>query len=407
MYLIITTMLLFFTDYGLAASNCNISDINSFYGHIKRNSPIISEVKKKKEKNDSELELAEQRPNPELSLEYLKGDEFGLDINTLSLTAEHTFEYGSKRSKRIEKANAFRKLNNSQADLALYGQLSNYALVYQKVGQLSILIKSVKEAISTFDKIVSKLNSRVRLTPEETISLSTIILASNEYKSQLSDFENEKDILLGKLRFVANCSDFKVKHTDLKYPEVETFKEKVEAFGLPEIEDFKVNLAQSELEVEKSLGYSNIQIGPALEYESRGSDEFLSAGIAVSFAFPMFHTNNGGKVQALKKLQAQKAESSNNKKMLTIEKSNLYKKYSRSLRTYKNMPSLKELERKHVEVERLYSRGIVSITMTIESHRQQIEFLKSRFETENDLLTTYVRISLIEGSIEKFKKLLN
>ena len=44
--------------------------------------------------------------------------------------------------------------------------------------------------------------------------------------------------------------------------------------------------------------------------------------------------------------------------------------------------------------------------MTIESHRQQVEFLKSRFETENDVLTALGNISLIDGDLSAIEKLL-
>ena len=70
------------------------------------------------------------------------------------------------------------------------------------------------------------------------------------------------------------------------------------------------------------------------------------------------------------------------------------------------MPNLKELENKHLKVEKLFSRGVVSIPMTIESHRQQVEFIKSKFDTENDVLNTYGKILLIDGNITAFEKLL-
>jgi cobalt-zinc-cadmium efflux system outer membrane protein len=70
------------------------------------------------------------------------------------------------------------------------------------------------------------------------------------------------------------------------------------------------------------------------------------------------------------------------------------------------MPSLKNLESEHQKVEKLFSRGVVSIPMTIESHRQSIDFLISRFETENDLLSTYGNITLIDGDLTSFKTLI-
>ena len=70
------------------------------------------------------------------------------------------------------------------------------------------------------------------------------------------------------------------------------------------------------------------------------------------------------------------------------------------------MPSLIELEKKHNEVEKLFSRGVVSIPMIIESHRQQIDFLKSRFQIENEILSTYGKVILINGNTPAFEKVL-
>ena len=405
MYLLIVMVSLVLTDSALAVKNCEIQGLKSFYDHVVSDSPVIIEAKKQKELADSQIDEAKQRPNPELSGEYLRGDEFGLDVNTFTLSAEHTFEYGNKRNLRIAKANVDRDFDHSNIELALFERFANYTLIYQKVSQLDLLIHSVNEAISTFGKIVGKLKSRKRLTPEETISLSTITLALNEYKSQLNDLVNEKNMLRGKLVFLTSCKDLNVKYTAIKYPPMNKIISEGR-LGLIKLEDLKVKQASQQLEIQKSLGYSDIRIGPTVEYQSLGRDEFFSAGVSVSFAVPVFNTNDGGKLRALRKLQAQKVKTANNKKMLEIEKENLYLKYKHSLNTYENMPSLLQLEKKHKQVERLYSRGIVSIPMTIESHRQQIEFLKSRFETENDLLTTLVRISLIEGSVDKFKELI-
>ena len=406
MYAYVTALLIFSVSASFANENCKITNINNFYNYVRDNGPTLREVEKQKEQVSSEIDLAEQRPNPQVDFDYLKGDQFGIDVNNYTLSAQHIIEFGSKRDKRISKAKAFKTLNESKLDLSLYNSNSNSALIYQKVAQLAILTESVKEASNTFDKVIKKLASRKRLNPEETVSLSTLRLASNDYKAQLNDLENQKNLLEGKLEFFTKCESLKPKYHNFKFPESDSVTDNNEQSGLVKLEDFKINLASEELEVQKSLGYSNIQIGPMMEYQTQGNDEFISAGVSISFALPLFHTNGGGKLKALNGLRTQRIQSSNAKNMLLIEKKNLMKKYSRSLRTYQNMPTLKELEKKHIQVESLFARGVVSIPMTIESHRQQVDFLRSRFETENDLLSTYIKINLIDGNLKGFDNLI-
>ena len=406
MYAYFLVAMLLSSSVTYAQRACDIKTIREFYNNVKVNGPLLNEAIKNKEVISSSIDIAEQRPNPELDLEYLKGDQFGVDVNTYTLTAKHVVEFGSKRDKRLLKAKSYQKLKNAEVDLSLFNSNLNATIGYQRVAQLSVTIDSVKEAIHTFEKIINKLSSRERLNPEETVSLSTLRLASNDYKAQLNDLENEKTLLQGKISFLSNCKNINPKYEYINFNLVKIDDTQTNSVGLPQIEDLKVELAVSELDIQKSLGYSNISIGPTVEHQTVGNDEFISAGISVSFALPLFQTNNGGKLNALKGVGSQKVATSNNKEMLRIERMNLVTKLKRSLSTLSKMPKLKELESKHLKVEKLFSRGVVSIPMTIESHRQQVEFIKSKFDTENDVLNTYGKILLIDGNITAFEKLL-
>tara|TARA_Y100000768_G_scaffold334487_1_gene275224 strand:- start:2729 stop:3949 length:1221 start_codon:yes stop_codon:yes gene_type:complete len=406
MYAYFLVAMLLSSSVTYAQRACDIKTIREFYNNVKVNGPLLNEAIKNKEVISSSIDIAEQRPNPELDFEYLKGDQFGVDVNTYTLTAKHVVEFGSKRDKRLLKAKNYQKLKNAEVDLSLFNSNLNATIGYQRVAQLNVTIDSVKEAIHTFEKIINKLSSRERLNPEETVSLSTLRLASNDYKAQLNDLENEKTLLQGKISFLSNCKNINPKYEYINFNLVKIDETQTNSVGLPQIEDLKVELAVSELDIQKSLGYSNISIGPTVEHQTVGNDEFISAGISVSFALPLFQTNNGGKLNALKGVGSQKVATSNNKEMLRIERMNLVTKLKRSLSTLSKMPKLKELENKHLKVEKLFSRGVVSIPMTIESHRQQVEFIKSKFDTENDVLNTYGKILLIDGNITAFEKLL-
>lgn len=405
MYTYFLATLLLYSNVTFAQDACDIKNIKGFYRRVKSNGPLLQEAVKRKETVSSSIDIAEQRPNPEIDFEYLKGDQFGLELNTYTLTAKHIVEFGSKRDKRLAKAKRFNKLKGAEIDLSLFNSNFSASKDYQRVAQLNVTIDAVKEAIHTFDKIIGKLSSRKRLNPEETVSLSTLRLASNGYKAELNDLENEKTLLVGKISFLSNCENISPVYEYLEYRDIKLSEHYSEEVGLLKLEDFKVDLAIGELEVQQSLGYSNIAIGPIFEYQGQGDDEFVSAGVSVSFALPLFQTNDGGKLNALKSVSSQKVTSDNKKTMLKVERSNLLTKFKRSLSTLSNMPRLEELEKKHQKVEKLFARGVVSISMTIESHRQQIEFLKSKFETENDVLNTYGKIILIDGSTTAFEEL--
>jgi cobalt-zinc-cadmium efflux system outer membrane protein len=405
MYVYLAAAGLLLTSNVFATEVCNIKTAKEFYYHIVEQGPILDEVLKKRSQVEAKVEVAKQRPNPELEFEYLKGDEVGIDVSTYSLSAKHVIELGSKRNKRIENAQCYSSFRKQELDIKLYKLNIDSTINFQRVAQLKITIDAVKEAIFTFDKIVKKLSRRKRLNPEETVSLSTLRLASNDYRAKLNDLENERSLIEGRISYFAGCKSLTPSYSNLNY-EPMFVEKKSEESGLLKLEQLKVDLAKSSLEIEKSLGYSNISIGPAIEVQSKGRDEIVSAGVSVSFALPFFQTNDGGKLEASKKLVAQRIESRNQTNLLLIKRSRLVDKYNRSLATLKKMPSLKNLESEHQKVEKLFSRGVVSIPMTIESHRQSIDFLISRFETENDLLSTYGNITLIDGDLTSFKTLI-
>lgn len=405
MYSYMTVLLLFLAGSVFANEQCNINDISGFYSYIKEKGPILQEVRKRKLQIASKVDIAEQRPNPQIDIDYLKGTQFGLDINNYTLSAKHIIEFGSKRDRRIDKAQSFKNLKENEVELSFYQENSKAILNFQRVAQLEIVIRAVKEAIHTFDEIINRLSKRKSLNPEETVSLSTLKLASSDYKAQLNDLENEKTILEGGLSFLTGCENFNPKYRTFDFNKTNIISSKKNAFGLIELEDLKVDLAQKEYEVQKSLGYSNIAIGPSFEYQTQGRNNFSSTGISLSFSLPLFQTNDGGKLEALRAMDRQNVSSRNNKNILKIQRKKLTQKYQRSLKTLLAMPDLEEVERKHHKVEKLFSRGVVSIQMTIESHRQQVEFLKSRFETENDVLETIGKISLIDGNLKAFEML--
>lgn len=384
----------------MARSSCQIGDIQNFWQRVKKDAPFLEVIKQQKEQARASVDIAKQRPNPEISMDYKRGDQFGVEVNTFSLSAQHIYEFGDKRDKRVNRAQVESELGNVALNFELFQLKINSVVSYQKLAQLEIVTQAMDEAIRTFEKIIKKLERRSRLNPEEQVSLSTLRLALNDYRARQNDLENEKNLLEGKIGFLVGCQSLSPHYSLLKYDQLSLEGVHNKKLGVIGQEKRKLKLSELNYEVEKSLGYSNIAIGPTVEYQNEGVDEFVSGGVAISFALPLFHTNDGGKLRAMKNMAAQKQRTKNNIELINIRRQRLIQKYNRSLKTIKQMPSLKELEKKHQQVEKLFSRGIVSMSMTIESHRQQVDFLESRFETENDLLETIGEISLIDGNLD-------
>ncbi len=84
-----------------ANEHCKRNNIGSFYNYIKKYGHHLHEVSLKKEQVATAIDVAEQRPNPITDINYLRGNQFGQEVNTYSLSAKHVVELGSKRDRGI------------------------------------------------------------------------------------------------------------------------------------------------------------------------------------------------------------------------------------------------------------------------------------------------------------------
>lgn len=389
-----------------AQDSCNYKNIREYKKKLLSSNPVLEQVKLQKELTNSFIERAKQRPNPAVEFEYTKGDDFGLDVQNYDLKLLHVIELGDKREARIESSLARADLESKQYGLFGARKALENLVNYQRVAQLKVLIEAMEEAVDAFRSIVKKLASRKRLNPEEKVSLSTLKLALNDYKARLNDLKNEKDLLAGEVAFMSECEKPNFRYISTNYPKIGAF-ELSEAQGMAAIEKEKVEVAKKELNREKSLAYSDLLVGPIVGYESRGADQFVSAGIGVTFNAPFLNTNEGGKLEASRNLMAQRKVARNNISLLKIKLRKLLKIYHQSLKTYQEMPSLSQITTFHTEAESLFRRGVVSIPMTIESHRQYVDYMDSRFETENDILKAIKEIYLITGKESLLDELFN
>ncbi|MEX1100002.1 MAG: hypothetical protein WEB87_06225, partial [Bacteriovoracaceae bacterium] len=322
--------------------DCHFSGIEEFKRQLLLGSPIEEEISAQYESASSFVEKAKQRPNPNAEFEYQRGDQFGLEVNTYNLKLLHTLELGSKREKRIRESMAKEELTKSKLSLSQAEFYLSALIDYRRAQQLELQIKAIKEASATYENIINKLSKRKRLTPEERVSLSTLKLAQGDYEGRLHELVHEKETLIVKVSFWARCQDPKFQYSVVSYPKLPHF-ELDAAKGLAKIEKGRVEMARASLDVQKSLGYSDLKVGPLLNYQQQGQDEFLSAGIGITFNAPVFHTNQGGKALAAKKLMQEKVSAKNNLELMRLKLKKELHVYEHSLEALKKMPKLKEV----------------------------------------------------------------
>lgn len=389
-----------------ANAQCNVNNPNDILELVKKNHPNISLNNAKGKALESSIEIAEQRPNPELDAESTVGDSIEGSIYRTSVSLKHTFELGGKRDSRIEVAKNTFKTGMAVADFENQQAIISVVIMLHRLRQVYELIPLYKESLSAFSKILQTIKGRKSVSPEQEVEGETLELAVNDYKLKISQLNSEKINLSTHLSFFmgSNCivprnalpfivnldedlkNDFKVKNYS-----------KLKAATLA------LELAKSNLELEKSNSYPNLQIGPTYEYEKLNVSQTNTVGIAITMDLPILNINGGGRAKASKDVLAASLNLRNVKEESNRDIQSWIQKYNQYKESLKTIANKEKLEKKHRKIESLFKRGIISTSLVIESHRQLIEFFNTRFEFENGATEALWNIYKLSGEIESKK----
>jgi len=387
-------------------AQCNINNPNDILELIKKNHPNISLNMAKGNALEKTIKLAEQRPNPELDAESTIGDSIEGNIYRTSVSLKHTFELGGKRDSRIQVAKntlktgmAIAKYENQQAIIDSILKLHRLRQVYE-------LIPIYEESLNAFNKILKTIKRRRSLSPEQQVEGETLELAVNDYKLKIAQLNSEKINLSKHLSFFMGSNCIIPRNAlpfDVNLSESFDSKATINNYAKLNAASLALELAKSNLELEKSNSYPNLQIGPTYEYEKLNVSQVNTVGFALTMELPLFNINGGGRAKASKEVLTASLNLKNIKQesMLDIEAwISKYHQYKDSLSTIANK---KKLEKKHTKIESLFKRGIISTSLVIESHRQLIEFFNTRFEFENGATEALWNIYKLNGEIENKK----
>jgi hypothetical protein len=381
-----------------ASENCRGKNISKFYEQVNISGKNTIMARFELDKDTTLVEIAKQRPNPSIGVEYQSSEENDQDANSIKLSVGHTFELGDKLGARVASALAKQRLESGNTNIRLLRDNFLLAIDYQRIGQLRKIITSKQEAISVFRNIIRKLNKRTKLNPEEMISLANIRLANETYKLSLDSLKNQLKLTSDKLIYNSSCNPGIISYSPIEFPKRILVKSNSTDTGMEKIEDYKLQVSELNYDIAKSLGVSDFEIGPTIEVERVNGESQTKIGFGVSFALPLFHKNDGGRANALKKINLQQFRTQSSKKYLERKRIDLIQSYQNSVESLNQMPALEQLEKRHHNLEKLSSRGMVPISLVIESHRQEIDFIKARFDKENEILTTGLSIALIDGN---------
>lgn len=346
---------------------------------------------------DKLIDVARQRINPELTVESVPNDQRGQNTEAILM---HTFETGGKRSARINSAKADAELGRSQLLLAQEGAAVNTVTSLYRLRQLDEEISLLSESSETFRGITSRYRKRIRLAPQQEISLSIFELAADDSQIKLNQLKRERDQVAKTLMISLGLQDIKpqlLPPLKVSWPQL-TLSEKNEGAAFRIISSAKKR-AEAGVDLAKSQSWPNLSVGPKLETIS-GNTNDTRVGVALALPLPLFNANGAGRTAARSGLERAGLESELASLNLARERERLKGIYNDSAQAFKSEQANQSLSGRHKRLHTV-NRDLLDAALIIELHRQVFEYQVSLHAQELAGVEALWSLYALEGHILK------
>ncbi|MBI2335900.1 MAG: TolC family protein [Deltaproteobacteria bacterium] len=396
-------IMIFQASISFAEEECLVLSAQDILRCALNQHPDVLNSQAEKFRDEKLVDIAKQRPNPELQSRILEGqsaDDTHLNTETSLL---HTLELGGKRKSRILQAKVLAEksgieVKRNKEEVALQTVLALYRL-----RQMRSELGRVEETILTFGKILSALKSRPKLTPEQEVSQASFSLAREDYKLKKIALTQEQAGLIAWLEVATVVSSQTIlRHLPSPKTKWPDFPAAMETEKLSnstlELAHSEKNIADKNLGLAKSKAWPDLKIGPSFDTEAldNGGTRWLG-GVNFSIPLPILNLNRGEKAFA----KADQFRAQTNLE-LTIRKTESerilqLKRYQASLKALRSSRSISGLAVEHQNIEAYFEKGLVPSTLVIEIHNQLYDITRTRNEQELIGVDALWRLYIIDG----------
>lgn len=339
--------------------------------------------------------------NPEISFETIGGQSLGSSLFDSELKVSQTIEFSGRRSAKKKLAQAkgdFFKAEGLQKieEITLGGAISLYRLV-----QLAEESEKINESLNKFKTIKSQYQSRIKLSPEQEVTLGMIQLAISEFEIKLNRLLTEKHQTIADLTANTGYSKIEIE-TNLpknitNWPTLNLEKTNIQS-GIIQRLKAELDLSKGELDLARAEAWPEFTVDLILQNKIDGSIQYQMYGVGITLPLPIYQQNQGEKkLKAVEFFRNQNIYSAQVRKQDTLTQ-NLFQTYDDAVRNLKNTPSVQSIENKHKRTEQLFSQGLISGPLIIEAHRQILEYTESRNMEELRALEALWRIYISKGN---------
>ena len=179
----------------------------------------------------------------------------------------------------------------------------------------------------------------------------------------------------------------------------ENFSTKTNSYAKYKEAKEALHMAQADLELEKSNVYPDLKIGPSFQHQEIAGRSFQTYGVAIQMELPLFNTNKGRRLKGLKKIESayEKFEHVKHESKLDLESWIL--KYQALTEALKSIETKQEISQSHQQMEKLFKRGVIPISLVVDSHKQLLDYMQTKFTYELDVVDSLWNIYKMNGDL--------
>ena len=339
-----------------------------------------------------------QRPNPILDVQTVHSK----DARQTQIILSQELDLGGKLNALRSKGSLLHQVKRNELALTREEVIEEVLLNIHHLIHLNETLKVNKEVNSSLSYVIASLKKRAALTPEQEASLLNFKLqlaAVNNTLSLLMD-EEEEILLFFNLNGGYKKEDVLIVMKGHHHPleiirSTEKMSLNLERLGL------ETKIAAKELDLQKSLPWDGITIGPMFMDDKMEIISEKLYGVAFTMPIPLWQTNKVGKSMASIAYANTNTQFSLFKKKEDLQKESLLGRVDNLKETLTELPMEEELLKTHRRIEKLYSQGLITPTSFLDSHRIWRDVISSKLELEEKILKLSIDYYRLTGKLNE------
>jgi outer membrane protein TolC len=345
---------------------------------------------------------ASQRVNPELTSQGVRGGSADNRFTYLELNFAHTFELAGKRPARLARAQASATLATADLLGAREGVFREVLLTIRRLRQIKRELATIDSALSTFARIDHQYRSRPRLSPEQTAALHVFALARADQSLQRTRLEGEAEAASRELKLAVghdvalDLDGMPARKSD--WPRVED-PEMASPIAGAAVETARadIDLAAADRRGARGASWPDVQFGPTIQMQRSPSGDFNAPGFNLAVGLPLYHHNAAGKTTAELGLRKAELTRANVERIARNQRELALFRYRATVAALGAGPTDEAVDKSHAETEQLFDRGLIPVTLLLETHRQRLDLIRGQNESELAALEALARLRALEG----------